>query len=245
MKSLPYLADHITIRNTLEECKGNVNNAVSKLLDAEERGSTSSTQGSSSVERDHDSDVDEEYCGPKKKQDRRLSRATQTAIKAKGEQRKRVLTVSSMIEDNYRHSQSDNDDWQDDPSYKNSDSASTSASDPIPNQPLPGGVRLKLSQPKRDFGTDELRGQRSDHNSGLPNSNAGQGGKTQQRQSGPKQKRLARREKKQLKKAVKERNQVGADAVAMNCKTANLTVTLKKGKENSPVIESGIKTLYI
>lgn len=34
--SLPYLADMVKIRQTLEECKGNVDEAVSRLLDVEE-----------------------------------------------------------------------------------------------------------------------------------------------------------------------------------------------------------------
>lgn len=34
--SLPYLADSAKIRQTLEECKGNIDEAVSRLLDAEE-----------------------------------------------------------------------------------------------------------------------------------------------------------------------------------------------------------------
>lgn len=72
--SLPFLADPSTIRRTLEECKGSVNDAVSKLLDAEEGGSLS-TQESSSVEREPDSD-DEDLDMPNKRRDRRMSRAT-------------------------------------------------------------------------------------------------------------------------------------------------------------------------
>lgn len=36
--SLPYLVDLVKIRQTLEECKGNIDEAVSRLLDAEEEG---------------------------------------------------------------------------------------------------------------------------------------------------------------------------------------------------------------
>ncbi|KAF2103285.1 cysteine proteinase, partial [Rhizodiscina lignyota] len=50
-KSLPFLADKLTIKKTLEETKGNIDLAVSKLLDAEDGGFTSSAQESSSVER--------------------------------------------------------------------------------------------------------------------------------------------------------------------------------------------------
>lgn len=55
MSSLPYLADEYTIKKALEDSKGNVDAAVSRLLDAEDRGSVSSIQGSSSIERE-DSD---------------------------------------------------------------------------------------------------------------------------------------------------------------------------------------------
>lgn len=36
--SLPYLVDMVKIRQMLEECKGNIDEAVSRLLDAEEEG---------------------------------------------------------------------------------------------------------------------------------------------------------------------------------------------------------------
>lgn len=74
-KSLPYLADKPSIKRALEYAKGDINLAVSNLLDAEEYGSTSSQQESSSVERDRDSD-DDMNDGPNKKQDRRMSRVS-------------------------------------------------------------------------------------------------------------------------------------------------------------------------
>lgn len=98
-KSLPFLADKPTIKRALEAARGNIDLAVSRLLDADEAdaasgGSTSrsfssggeaaSWQGSSSVERDADSGDEEdgeEADGTygrrgRKKQDRRLSRAS-------------------------------------------------------------------------------------------------------------------------------------------------------------------------
>ena len=78
-KSLPFLADKPTIKRYLEVAKGDVNLAVSNMLEAEENGSTSSRHESSSVERDHDSD-EEMHDGPNKKQDRRLSRASLTRM---------------------------------------------------------------------------------------------------------------------------------------------------------------------
>jgi len=81
-QSLPYIADRDIIKKTLEECKGNIDAAVSSLLDAEDRASVSSQNGSSSTERDADSENDE-LDGPNKKQDRRMSRATRALRKEK------------------------------------------------------------------------------------------------------------------------------------------------------------------
>lgn len=81
-QSLPYIADREIIKKTLEECKGNIDAAVSSLLDAEDRASVSSQNGSSSTERDADSENDE-LDGPNKKQDRRMSRATRALRKEK------------------------------------------------------------------------------------------------------------------------------------------------------------------
>jgi OTU domain-containing protein 3 len=89
-QSLPYLADREMIKKTLEECKGNIDTAVSILLDAEERASVSSQPGSSCTERDPDSD-EEEFTGPNKKQDRRMSRATKALRKEKAEQEKKDI----------------------------------------------------------------------------------------------------------------------------------------------------------
>jgi OTU domain-containing protein 3 len=74
LSSLPFLTDKPTIKRTLEECKGNIDAAVDKLMGAEESGSLSSAQESSSVEREPDSE--DEYPGkdgPNKKRDRRQS----------------------------------------------------------------------------------------------------------------------------------------------------------------------------
>ncbi|KAI9743434.1 MAG: hypothetical protein M4579_007730, partial [Chaenotheca gracillima] len=78
VKSLPFLADRLTIKRTLEETRGNVDDAVSKLLDADDAGTNSGSVSSaqSSVERDQDSEDEDVVTGPNKKRDRRLSRAT-------------------------------------------------------------------------------------------------------------------------------------------------------------------------
>ncbi|KIW01946.1 uncharacterized protein PV09_06784 [Verruconis gallopava] len=87
MSSLPFLTDSQTIKHTLEKCRGNVNDAVSMLIEADEAGSISSTQESSSVERDYDSD-DEQIWGPNKRANRsRLSRVARNLMKDSHRQR--------------------------------------------------------------------------------------------------------------------------------------------------------------
>ena len=278
-QSLPYLADRTTIHKTLEECKGNIDTAVSKLLDAEERGSVSSTQESSSVEREPDSD-EEALSGPNKKQDRRLSRATRTVLKEKDEQKKRDLALrpktlqdppktnghTPLLEHKDTNGvkeedgdETEEEDWENDPSYRDSPSASPSASASdysAASKPTSGGVRLKLSQPKRESEKDRPpsnasrevpNGVKVEHHGDVGGSG---GGKTQQRQPGPRQKRVTQRDKRDMKKAAqkaaaKERKQAMAAGKAVNGKNGIIAAAVKKGKENSPAIEAGIKTLYI
>lgn len=173
MSSLPYLADRAIIQKTLEECKGSVDNAVSKLLDAEDQSSASASQGSSSVERDADSEDEDVISMARKKQDRRLSRATRAALEKKEEQhRMHELTVrmrepvlpstkessSTPEPDSLDASKSqdtdetEEEDWQHASPFKVSTatSASTSVSDnTTAGKPRPSGIRLKLSQPKQ------------------------------------------------------------------------------------------------
>jgi len=82
-KSLPFLTDRATIKRAIADCKGNINNAVSKLIDSDERRSPSSTQESSSIERDPDSDEESIY-GPNKRRNQRLiNRAAHDIVKAR------------------------------------------------------------------------------------------------------------------------------------------------------------------
>ena len=173
LSSLPYLADRATIQKTLEECKGSIDNAVSKLLDAEDQSSNSASQGSSSVERDPDSEDEDVISMARKKQDRRLSRATRAVLEKKEERRRmHELTVrmkeralpstkeaSSTPEPEsldvikaHDTDETEEEDWQNGSSKKESTatSASSSASDNNASaKPRPSGIRLKLSQPKQ------------------------------------------------------------------------------------------------
>lgn len=73
MSSLPYLADRTSIKNTLVQCKGDVNKAVNILLGEEDTASVSSQQGSLSSERDNSDD--EDFAAPNKKQDRKTKQS--------------------------------------------------------------------------------------------------------------------------------------------------------------------------
>jgi OTU domain-containing protein 3 len=79
--SLPFLANDATIRKALYDNNANIDAAVSQLLD--EPSSTPSTPGSfgsvtssqsgaSSIERDADSDDEDEVWGPNKRQNRKI-----------------------------------------------------------------------------------------------------------------------------------------------------------------------------
>lgn len=85
---LPHLIDEAAITKALEHNGGNINNAVSMLLEAEYISSQSSTPasqstaGSSSIERDSDSD-DEEIYRPSKRQNRTI-KAEISLVKGNG-----------------------------------------------------------------------------------------------------------------------------------------------------------------
>ncbi|EON60813.1 hypothetical protein W97_00022 [Coniosporium apollinis CBS 100218] len=247
--SLPFLADKPTIKRALEESKGNIDSAVSKLLDAEDRGSVSSAQESSSVEREPDSD-DDVINGPNKKQDRRLSRATKTM--KKGQERRRQIASElasydgsreSLVSEASRKSRSPGTshlkeeiaDTEDEDSRSDfvkeegkSEPAVLLSAPSSPRKP----VRLKLNPPKP------------------PDPSSTGGGKTQQKQPGPQRKHgPTAREKKDIKKQAQKaaRKERALATTSPNgtteAKKSGLAI-LTKAKGNS-FIESGIKTLYI
>lgn len=177
MQSLPWIGDEQLIHKIIEECKGDIDASVSKLLDAEERSSTSSGHGSSSVEREEDSDDEDIFTGPKKRQDRRLSRAKRQIAQEKEERSTQDLsyrpkvdhlpvsighpssskaTQAKVITLDENCSGTDEDEWRTVSSSKSSESpsaasSSTSATDSSNNasKSQTVGVRLKLTQPKR------------------------------------------------------------------------------------------------
>ena len=272
MESLPFYADRAVILKTLEECKGSVDLAVSKFLDSESQSSSSSRRGSSSVEREPDSD-DDSFSGPKKKQDRRLSRnkrATATdnvqpsckdlPVRLKSPRltsTKEILYVSDSHDkptDVKDEDETEEEDWLNSSPHKDSESASvsTSASEySVASNPRSSGPRLRLSQPRKrdDNNLSCAAGPKSDlpFRSDPVNIPSGNG---LQREMGPKKRLISRNQrdmmqKKAQKAAAKERKREAAAVRGTHQYNGPPIPTAKKGKENTPVIETRIKVLYI
>lgn len=166
LKSLPYPItspnNRASVEKMLKQCKGNINYAVSLLLPD---SSPESSARSSSIERDPDSD-DEKAQKPTKKQDRRISRPhplrNDLAVRAKDSDQispdpRRLAAALKQLNETkaYDPNETEEENWQvGGATYKDStttsDSSSASASDySPPEQPKSGGVRLKLSAPKK------------------------------------------------------------------------------------------------
>lgn len=242
-KSLPFLADKPTIKRALEAAKGDINTAVSNLMDAEEYGSASSQPESSSVERDHDSD-DDAFSGPNKKQDRRMSRAARQ--KPRSTASKHVLShlathdgsqesvgsldsEGSSIPEGSQQSTvtqpTENEDTDLQIKTEDGDTISVARS----QSPAKPPVRLKLLPPKPP----------PDHESRGT-------GKASHRQPGP---RLSARDRKDIKKqaqkaARKERQQAAAqDGGADSPSQAGIAMR-HKPMTGTPPVET-LRTLYI
>lgn len=242
-KSLPWLADKVTIKRALEDARGDVNLAVSRLLDAEDYGSTSSQQGSSSIERDHDSD-DEMRDAPNKKQDRRMSRASR-ALKPRSVDTKHALSQLAVYHDSQESLGSSSSESSSVPGGSQQSTQSTDGEDAalgvkresqdgsapaitsdLPTQPR---IKLKLHGPKPLDSTQNVS-------------------KTQQKQQGP---RLTAREKKDIKKqaqkaARKERQQLASQDGSPRVESlSEAGITLRqKGMTETPPVET-LRTLFI
>ncbi|MCJ1465041.1 hypothetical protein MMC07_003656 [Pseudocyphellaria aurata] len=269
-KSLPYGTDRKEIIKTIEDCGGNVDAALSRLLDSDERSSASSARASSSVEREVDSDDEEPIRGPKKRQDRRLSRAARALAYEKEERCNQELSyrlksdhLATTIErstskDDHRidvqiddADETEEEDWRNEFAYKDSESASasTSASDySTASNPRSGGVRLKLSQPKRCETSSSNQGDYLD----IPGKRSSGHDEIQQFHLGPvKHKRhLHSRHRRDLRKAdqiiaMQERKKSTTTGRAVSGPSSTIPLMIKQDKENTPAIEAHIKVLYI
>jgi len=240
---LPFLADKPTIKRALEAAKGNIDAAVSTLMDAEEHGSGSSAQESSSVERDQDSD-DDTNAGPNKKQDRRLSRATKKS-KPRSSETRHALSQQETADgsqDSVASSTGEDSEASTIPqSSQQSTTTTQSTSTTAPSRPP---IRLKLRPPKPppDY-------QPKDAKDGRTSSEPA--GKTTLSQPGP---RISARDKKDIKKqaqkaARKERQQQASTAdktdAAKEADASNAGLSLRKnGLTQTPPVET-LRTLYI
>ncbi len=273
MTSLPYLSpSEATVRKLIDECGGNVGDVVSKLLDDDDNSTIpstqGSTQGSSSVERDLDSEDEDPIRGPNKRQDRRLSRATRMAIKEnddrshdltyrpKGrysnttEELSSTVTPDHSTESTAAHESEEEEEeaWRNNLACKDSESASfsTSASDiSVASKPRPQGVRLKLSQPKKDSARATAPSVNcSEQRAPGAKSSNGHNIKAQPRhQISPKQRRLVQRNKRNFRSAPKPDAPEPPKAIIAGQGSKPLMTT--QGNERTPAIETHIKVLYI
>ena len=243
----------------VENYEGSVNFAYSKLRGTESQSSCSSRSGSLSVERDADSE-DESLAAPKKKQDRRLSRAKRTNNKEQVSQCSPDLSVrlkstripfkreSSSASESRKQFASikdgdvtEEEDWTNSSPLKDSESASvtTSASEGSdPNNSGSGCIRLTLSQPKKrddkpasppgPVRASDLPLRKGPSQTSLNSA--------QQRTTSPRRRLVTRNERDMLRAVTTKRPREAATHSIPN---------IKKGKENTPAIETHIKVLYI
>ncbi|KAI9801758.1 MAG: hypothetical protein M1825_003130 [Sarcosagium campestre] len=251
MQSVPHIADRLTVKRALEASRGNIDEAVDKLLDLDQT-SASSTQPSS-VERELDSDDEASVGGPAKKQDRRLSRATQKLLKAQA----RPVSLSSSM---------DQDDIEEQPvpapvSPSASASASSSEGAVVKKPSLMDDARA-LPSPKPSYDTDGTRD--DDVESEISTTSRASVQATarkpasQKRSAGSAQgRRITARERKDTRKAAqkaaaKARKQgkavSGTGGKAYEAAAAAVAAPLRAGsdnKERQPAMMQHIKTLYI
>ncbi|KAL1588082.1 hypothetical protein WHR41_03370 [Cladosporium halotolerans] len=242
---LPFLADKPTIKRALEASKGNIDAAVSNLMDAEENGSGSSAQESSSVERDQDSD-DDANTGPNKKQDRRISRAAKknSTTKSRSAETRHALSQLETADGSQDSFASSNGDDSEASAFPDSSQQSTTSITSTATTQSRPPIRLKLHPPKPPPDYD-------------PHQSKSSSNKTSQSQPGP---RISARDKKDIKKqaqkaARKERQQAAATSKTGSDKagtpdpeaaaTAAAGMALRKqGLTQTPPVDT-LRTLYI
>ncbi|KAL9594211.1 MAG: hypothetical protein Q9219_007154 [cf. Caloplaca sp. 3 TL-2023] len=269
IRSQSYIDDRIVIQKKLEDANGNVNAVVDSLIESHcPSSSPGASDGSSSIERERNSD-DEDYTGPKKKQDRRLSRASRTAIKEKEDQRTHELAVRMKdrqlpttqesasppiisINDVKIHDsdETEEEDWRNGSSCQDSEvaSVSTSASDiSVTTKPVSGGVRLKLSQPAKKV-DKLLPPPKVSHNDGVKFDQRGPSSSNKpQGPTIPGRRRLYRLNEldaKKMPRKINAKNRKKTNAAQLRAQNSGgpLTHTIK---ENTPVVQAGIKMLMI
>ena len=237
----------------LEIAKGDVNEAVSNLLPSSSQSSNKTSGTSSSVERDQDSDFEMEQ-KPKKKQDRRQSRPQQPskqnlAVRTKDANMAsadpdQLSAALSKLTDNkaYDPDETEEENWQNDAVYRDSESASvsTSASDySTTSKGDSGPIRLKLSQPKKQLCNVRPLSTTSSEQSNIGDYDA-DAEKAQQRRpiNKPRRRLISRNERDRLT-AEKAARFVGTQP------TVALHTATKKQNQNNRALNMGIKVLSI
>ncbi|KAB2581395.1 Ovarian tumor otubain [Lasiodiplodia theobromae] len=274
MKSLPFLTDKSTIRKTLEECKGSIDNAVSRLLD-EDSGNQSSAQESSSIEREPDSDDDDIY-GPNKSRSRqtglpakhdsftsasRDSSASRNIIKPKGHKKRAGSKLASQecpqeskVPQFYSpDSQSSQVDSQQTDSFTfsqatvaipDSDAESSQESDADPIAAPPSPK--PTSAPRQ--GPVRIRLTMPKPPPEMEEAAASMHtGKSTQKQIGPQGRKISARDKKDMKKQAQKaarRERQQQQAAGQSTATRTLPI-ITKSNPTSPSLDAGIKVLYV
>ncbi|KAL9089430.1 MAG: hypothetical protein Q9165_005751 [Trypethelium subeluteriae] len=245
-RALPFLVDKPVIKKMLEEHKGSVDDVVTKLLNLEEQGSASSTQESSSVGRDLDSD-EELYGGPNKKQNRRSTRDTATSF-VQSRQALHSQGLAPLSQESFGSEISEQSAAsdalsikaeQDDEEWKPDDVPSRASSSEASSKP-----RIRITINGR--GPSRSPNRKGASPTGI---NRKAAGRTQQKQVGPQHRRgptAAQRKdiKKQAQKAARKERAI-AESKGIKANTSAKRNSLPIFTKNPPIIESGIKTLYI
>lgn len=231
--SLPYVVDHATIEQKIQEHKGDANKAIESFFEDEEIHSHSSTQ-ESNVEQEIESGEDSSTV-PNKKQDRRLSRGAKSATRQQEDLKRRGIFLKL-----HRDSKSLE-------SLLNAASSSSGRSEQKPSslQEADTDEEDWTPQPLKDGDTSSG----SDYSSApitkiklrLPNPSSTSTSSGVVKSSPPKKRLVSARLMKDLKKqaqkaAAKERRQAAA-GVKISQEIAVSTAT--------PAMTTGIRTLYI
>ena len=251
LRSLPHIAERETIEEALEAYKGNINNAVSSLLS----GSSQSSDRSSSIERDPDSD-DETERKPKKKIDRRPSRPlplslgrvgmdpimSKTSLTYDPPDPARLSAALRKLRNNkiFDPDETEEEDWQNDSTFRDSEttSISTSSSDsPSISKAIAGPVvRIKLSQPKKPIEKDSLLSNLSKGCSKTVDYDADGEKKPHPRPASKTKRRLI---------TGAERDRLQTEKSGRRTSLCPTTAKHKKSNQTAPVIDVGIKILRI
>lgn len=256
MRSLPFLTDRAAIEKALQDYKGNVDNAVSSLMPE----SSQSSGGSSSIERDADSDDDMEQ-KPTKKQNRRPSRPHPLGH-GKPKQNLTVRTKEANVlsptplqlsaaltnlkeEKSHDPDETEEEDWRNNSTYKDSEraSVSTSASDcSTAAKAESAPVRLKLSQPKKQ--AEQTPKHSSNSSNSSIQSNTGEYDADAEKPQKPRviakpRRRLITRDERDRLASLKAARLTGAHP------NSALYTATQKQNQNAPVIDMGIKVLHI